>query len=91
MLTSEFTQQSEYKGHFNMDPREAKLDSFRVQSFLRGFQWSQRTTWSIQIMSLTMFGILPGRLKSQEKEVTNICKGAFTVLDGENQIAQNGS
>lgn len=38
-----------------------------------------------------MFGILPGRLKSQEKEVTNICKGAFTVLDGENQIAQNGS
>lgn len=38
-----------------------------------------------------MFGILPRRLKRQEKEVKVICKGAFTVLDGENQIAQNGS
>lgn len=27
-----------------------------------------------------MFGILPGRLKCQEKEVKNICKRAFTVI-----------
>lgn len=27
----------------------------------------------------------------EDWKVKNICKGAFTVLDGENQIAQNGS
>lgn len=38
-----------------------------------------------------MIGILPGGLKRQVKGVKNICKRALTVLDCENEIAQNGS